>query len=310
VALVVGRRERERVCEPAARQLAGRLERPGARALAPPRAAAQQRDLEQQQLLERQPPAPALVVAEVGGVERGGAVGQPLDRAQPRRQRLERLLRGAAPLARQREDLRRGQPVGGGIGGHLAVGGADRLAGRRVERDAEAVAALVLALQQQPRPRPVLALEPRLIEERRLHRPGGIGHHRLDQRLHPPAADRARADRAHLDDHRRRLLQRQLADRARRLAVARQVLEQVADRVQPEPLGAPGGRGGRDLERRGEPRRPRVARRAGGVEGVVGERLGGGEAPDHDSDCDRLAGRPRPYARPPGGVHSAAMSHQ
>ena len=33
---------------------------------------------------------------------------------------------------------------------------------------------------------------------------------------------------------------RELGDRARRLAVARQVLEQVADRVQPEPLGALG----------------------------------------------------------------------
>ena len=114
MALVVGGRERQRVGEPAARQLAGRLERLGARALAAAGAAAQQRDLEQQQLLEREPAAAALVVAEVGGVERGGAVGQPLERAQPRGQRLERLARGAAPLAGEGEDLRRGQPVGRG----------------------------------------------------------------------------------------------------------------------------------------------------------------------------------------------------
>ena len=39
----------------------------------------------------------------------------------------------------------------------------------------------------------------------------------------------------------------------------------------------------RDLQRRGEPRRPRVARRPGGVQRVVGERLGGGEGRrDHD----------------------------
>ena len=75
------------------RQLAGRLERLGAGALAAAGAAAQQRDLEQQQLLEREPAAAALVVAEVGGVERGGAVGQPLEHAQPGGQRLERLAR-------------------------------------------------------------------------------------------------------------------------------------------------------------------------------------------------------------------------
>ena len=51
------------------------------------------------------------MVAEVGGVERRGAVGQPLERPQPCRQRLERLLRRAAPLARQREDLRRRQAL-------------------------------------------------------------------------------------------------------------------------------------------------------------------------------------------------------
>jgi hypothetical protein len=130
--LVVGRRERQRVGEPPPRQLARRLERLGARALAAAGAAAQERDLEQHQLLEGQPAATALVVAEVGGVERRGAVGQPLERAQPRRQRLYRLLRRPAPLASEGEDLGRREPVGRRVGRHLPRR-AHRLAGRRVE---------------------------------------------------------------------------------------------------------------------------------------------------------------------------------
>ena len=148
------------------------------------------------------------------------------------------------------------RPVGRRVGRHLPRV-ADRLAGRRVEGDAEAVAALVLALEQQPRARAVLALEPGLVEERRLHRPRRVGDHRLDERLHPAPAHRAAGDRAHLGDHRRGLVDRELADRARLLAVARQVLEQVADGQQPEPLRALGG--GRRLR----PRAASPAARAG-----------------------------------------------
>ena len=89
-ALVVGRRERERLLQPARgerRRLGERL-RPGR--VAPQRAAAEQRDLQQQQLVERQPHAPALLVAEVRGGERRGAVG-------PARRR-----RAAAPAAARR----------------------------------------------------------------------------------------------------------------------------------------------------------------------------------------------------------------
>ena len=50
--------------------VAGRLKRLRPRALAAPRAAAQQRDLQQQELVEREPAPAALLVAEVRGVER------------------------------------------------------------------------------------------------------------------------------------------------------------------------------------------------------------------------------------------------
>ena len=54
---------------------------------------------------------------------------------------------------------------------------------------------------------------------------------------------------------------RQLGDRPRLGAVARQVLEQVADRVQPEPLGALAGGGRAGGERLGQARRAREAPR-------------------------------------------------
>src|SRR3954447_3611888 len=117
----------------------GGVERLGGRTPAGAGGGPEQREPHEQQLLERQPPAAALVVAEVRGVERRGAIGQSLERAQPGGQRLERVLRGATVLAGEREDLRAGEAVGGGVGRELAVGGADRLAGRRVERDPEAI---------------------------------------------------------------------------------------------------------------------------------------------------------------------------
>ncbi len=85
LALVAGRGERQRVLEPARGQLAGRLQRRGARALAAARATAQQRHLQQQHLLVGEPAAAALVVAEVGGEQRGGAVRQLVVHAQARR---------------------------------------------------------------------------------------------------------------------------------------------------------------------------------------------------------------------------------
>ena len=102
-ALVAGRRERQRVGQPARGQRARRVQGRGARGLAAARAAAEERDLQQQELVERQPPAAALLVAEVGGVERGPAVGQPQTRraggpgAAPARRARSRGARARAP---------------------------------------------------------------------------------------------------------------------------------------------------------------------------------------------------------------------
>ena len=73
------------------------------------------------------------------------------------------------------------------------------------------------------------ARQPRLVEERGLHDPGAVGDRRLDQRLHPAAAHRARGDRLDLDEHGGDLVDLELRDRARLAGRARQVLEQVAD---------------------------------------------------------------------------------
>ena len=67
----------------------------------------------------------------------------------------------------ERQDLGRGEPVGGRV---VRDGVARRplaSAGRRVALDAEAVARLELAVQDQPRPGRVLLDQPRLVEERR-----------------------------------------------------------------------------------------------------------------------------------------------
>ena len=73
------------------------------------RAQAQLHELVEQQLVERQPPAAALVVAEVrGGAARAARVGQPLGDAQPRRAAARRRRAIAvAVLADERQDLRR-----------------------------------------------------------------------------------------------------------------------------------------------------------------------------------------------------------
>jgi hypothetical protein len=280
--LVARRRERQRVRQPALGQPARRLERRGPRRLAAQRAPAQERELEQQQLVEREPAATALLVAEVRGVERRGAVGQPLARAHARGKRLERLHGRPAPLAHEGEDLRRRQAVRRGVGGHVALALArDRVGGRRMELDAEPVARLELALQQQAGTGAVLAFQPRLVEEGRVHRAGLVADHRLDDRPHPALAHRATRDRPHLDDDRGRLARDQGHDRAPLLAVARQVLEQVPHRVEPQPLGRGGRLGRGDGQRGGQARRPRVARRAGGAQLVLAERAGAAEGGRH-----------------------------
>ena len=80
--------------------------------------------------------------------------------------------------------------------------------------------------------------------------PGLVGDDGLDERLHPAPAHRPAGDRAHLDDDRRALARRQRRDRPRLAAVARQVLEQVADGLEAERRRRLGGLRRRDLQRR------------------------------------------------------------
>src|SRR5262249_37079854 len=127
--------------------------------------------------------------------------------------------------------------------------------------DPKASMTLVLAGEEQASARAVAVLQPRLIEERRLHAARTVGDDRLDERLHPAPAHRPRRDRANLDDDGRDLVRLHLVERGGRAPIARQMLEQVADREQPEPLRSlrrllPGLR----VQWRIEPRRPRIAR--------------------------------------------------
>ena len=119
-ALVVRGREGQRLGQPAGAQLRRRPEHVGAGRLPPPRAPAQQRELEQEELLEGQPPAAALVVAEVGREQRAAAVGQGEPDPQAGRQRLDDVGEGGTVLAHQRGDLRRGEPLRRRVGGHVA----------------------------------------------------------------------------------------------------------------------------------------------------------------------------------------------
>ena len=233
--LVARGRERQRLAQPAGGQLA----RPGrARRRARPPAAARG--------------AAGARSARAAARRRPAAAARPRGRRSARRRappggrgacRATRMRAGSGssasraappPLAHEREDLGRGEAVGGRVGGHLRRLRPHGLAGLGVELHAEAVARLVLALEQQPGARPVLALEPRLVEERRLHRPRLVGHDGLDERAHAAPPDRAARDRADLDDDGRRLAGREVDQRAGAAAVARKVLEQVADREQPE----------------------------------------------------------------------------
>ena len=89
------------------------------RALAAARAAAQERDLQQQELVEREPSPAALLVAEVRGVHGRPAVRQALQRPDPGGQRLEHVAHLRALLVHERGDLHARQPVRGRVGGHV-----------------------------------------------------------------------------------------------------------------------------------------------------------------------------------------------
>ena len=277
--LVAGRLERQALAQPAIGQIQRAVEgRRGRRGLANG-APAQERELQQQQLVEGQPPAPAGRVArglgEVHGAEGRGAARQSLARAQARRQRLEDVGELVTVLAHERQDLRGGDPLRRRVV-RDRVGAGDGVRGRCVALHAERVAAPVLAVQDQPRPGRVLALEPRLVEEGRLHRARGVGHRGLHERAHPAPAHRAAADIAHLHHDGRRLSRRERGHRAGLATVVRQVREQVADGLEPQRRGPPRGGRGSDPQRLGQARRARPSHRRA-AQRVVVERVDGAE---------------------------------
>ncbi len=242
--LIGGQHERQLALQPALGEggrVAQRQRRRGGVLASSP---GEQRELHEQQLVEGETLAPALHLlgarAEVHRLERRAALGQAQARPQPSRQRLDDVLERRTLGGHEGQDLGAREPLAGGVVRDL-LGLGGRLLRRRVVGNAEASVPLVLPVQHQPRAGLVALRQPRLVEERGLHRPGRIGDRRLDQRAHAAAADRPRRDRAHLDQHRRRLPRGERGHRARLAASTRHMLEQVLDGRETERCGALGG---------------------------------------------------------------------
>ena len=163
------------------------------------RAATQERQLRQQQLLERQAPAARLQILrqarEVHRRERARPVGQSFRKPRRCREGLDHVGERILGAVHERQDLGRADAVRRRVVRHgvavacvwsqLRIGRG--LGGRRVVGDAEAAATVGLAVQQQARAGRVALGQPRLVEERRPHRPGRVEHARLDQRSHASA---------------------------------------------------------------------------------------------------------------------------
>ena len=224
--LVAGRRERQRLAQPAPRERVSVAvsEHVRAGALAALGAAAQEHHLRQQQLLEGQAPTADLEVGgqlrEVHRGERARAVWEPVADAGGGGQRLDDVAERPAAGAHERQDLGGGDALRGrivrdgialdrvlGAGDSAGANAAERagcgtgagcISGERVVGDAEAAARVGLAVQQQARAGRVALDQPRLVEERRAHRGAGVEHLGFDERAHSTAAHGARGDAAHL----------------------------------------------------------------------------------------------------------------
>ena len=157
-ALVAGELERQQLLAPAPREVGRRVERRRAARRPALGAAAQQRELGEQELVEGEPAAAALEVAGVGGDERGRAVGQAPRRARAGRQRIDGVVGGAEVLAHEREDLRRGQPHGRGVVRDRPGRSPCFSLRPRVPLDAKRVARRELAVQHEPRALRILRL--------------------------------------------------------------------------------------------------------------------------------------------------------
>ena len=136
--LVAGRRERQRVAQPARGQ---RARRRAARPPARPRGAATRRrrsaicsSRNSSNASRRRPPSWSPKCAASSAA---AAVREPLQRADPGRQRLEHVAHRRPVLVDERRDLHRRQPLGRRVGRHV-LPGRDELAGLGVLVDAEA----------------------------------------------------------------------------------------------------------------------------------------------------------------------------
>ena len=232
--LRVGERERQHLAVPV-EELAGRRKRLRDEPLAL-RRPARERELEDEELVEGEPPPALLRLLRRARVvhrdERVGPERQPLGDGERRGQRV---AVGADVLERRRDEraeLLLGQRLAGGVDRRV-VGRLGRLA-EVVALDLEAVA-VGLAAQPDLRAGRQLRLEPGLVEPRRLDLAGVVGDAGAED-LEPAAAAPRRGGEHDALDHglvgAEEIADRPLVDRA--LVPARAVVEQVADRAEPE----------------------------------------------------------------------------
>ena len=200
--LVAGELERQRPA-PAVHHHAARRERPRAPALAPRAPPPRHRELEQEQLLEREPP-PRVALLLLGRPGSGRPPAPPDARRAPRRsagarQRLGRASMSGRSLPDELAQALGRDPVRGGVDGHEP----ERV--HRSARRCRAARALVtqnwlrwrsLPCRSRCAPSAELAGDPRLVEPDRHERAGVVEDARLDALLAPVAhrLDRDRAD--------------------------------------------------------------------------------------------------------------------
>ena len=202
--------------------------------------------------------------------------GQPLARAQPRRQRLEHVGDRAGVRAHQRQDLGRGQALGRRVVRDRAAA-AGRL-GRRARGPGRGSGCAPRTCRAGPaasRPGSVCTSHGWLKNVAFIDA-GVVGDGRLDQRPHPAPAHRARGDAAHLDDHGRALARRRAAATARASRRSRGRCSSRSPTVSgPSACGRLLGLGALERQRPAQPRRPRVAHRGACSSSSPGESVAG-----------------------------------
>jgi hypothetical protein len=215
--------------------------------------------LEQEQLLEREPPAGErlvlLAVGEVDRRERGGPVREVLLDAQRGGQRLHRGQHARAGLGHELAQLGRADALRRRVHRHQP----DRVHRGTVEglvlADPELPTPAQLAVQEHLGSLPQLARDPRLVEPDGDQRAALVEHARLDA-LAAAIAHRPHGHAAHRHGHGGLLAHAQLAHQAHAAAVAvrvREVLDQVAPGLDAEPLECLGA-----VDRLGQQARPRI----------------------------------------------------